>query len=258
MTRMVSPRVGGLCLVFFAMAAAVEASVSLSGTRLIFDGRYPEATLQVTNRGAGEVLIQTRLSDPRDDDDTPFDQRQALPFAVTPHLQRLAPGSRQTLRIFYQGEGMPNGRESLLHLYVTQVPRRIHGEAQLNIAIRQRINVFFRPTGLEGDPASTAETLRWSLSRSAPDAPILRVVNPTPYHVALQELYLDGVRVSESHLLEPGARYHWTLSATGSGLGLRFKALTDYGGQRVYCARLDTTTESKARLRESSHSQESC
>lgn len=248
--------ISAFCLLFFAAASVAQASVSLSGTRLVFDGRYPEATLQATNRGAHEVLIQTRLSDARDDDDTPFEQRQAVPFAVTPHLQRLAPGSRQTLRIFYQGEGMPVGRESLLHLYVTQVPRRTSGEAQLTIAIRQRINVFFRPAGLEGDPALTAETLRWSLSRSDPHGPTLQVINPTPYHAALQAVYLDGVRVTESQMLAPGARHYWPLS--DPGLGLRFKALTDYGGQRDYCARLDPATASNARLRESTQLQESC
>ena len=258
MTRMIGARVGALCLTFFAAACTAQASVSLSGTRLIFDGRYPEATLQVTNRGTREVLIQTRLSAAQDDDDTPAEQRRVLPFAVTPHLQRLAPGGRQTLRVFYQGQGMPDARESLLHLYVTQIPRRNQGEAQLSIAIRQRINVFFRPADLRGDPAVTPETLRWSITRTDSGGPALLVVNPTPYHAALQAVHVDGVRVAESQLLAPGARHRWPLPTPASGLRLRFKALTDYGGQRDYCATLDPATGINARLREPTQLKESC
>jgi P pilus assembly chaperone PapD len=241
-----------------AATGGAHASVALSGTRLIFDGRYREATLQATNRGMHDVLIQTWLSAPQDHDDTPPAQRRPLPFAVTPHLQRLTPGGRQTLRIFYQGAGMPEGQESLLHLYVLQVPPRSEGKNRLNIAVRQRINLFYRPPGLQGDPAKAAETLRWSFEASHAGGSLLSVTNPTAYHVALESVYLAGTRVAESLLLAPGAQHRWPIPALTAAPRLRFNALSDYGGQRAYCAVLDASAAVNARLTKAYQPQESC
>ncbi|RMO69670.1 Fimbral chaperone protein [Pseudomonas syringae pv. primulae] len=137
-----------LVVLLLASSVAAQGAISLSGTRLIFDGRYHEASIEVRNRGKAEALLQTWLSDARDDGDRLPAERRSLPFVVTPPLTRLAAGDRQVLRVLYQGAGMPQERESLLHLYVLEVPRRQNGVRQLNIAVRQRINVFYRPPGL--------------------------------------------------------------------------------------------------------------
>lgn len=248
-------------LVAWAFGTSAQAGVSLSGTRLIFDGRFHEASLQARNQGARDVLIQAWLSAPGDDDDTPRAQRTAVPFLVTPHLQRLAAGGKQTLRVMYQGVGMPEKRESLLHLYVMQVPQRREGANQLNIAVRQRINVFYRPPGLQGDPAMTAERLRWELAVSASGAAVLRVSNPTAYHASLQGVSIEGAPLSEFLLLTPGAQQDLPLSFAPGSLTVRhlaFKAMTDYGGLRNYCARLSGAGPFNARLLDNTYSQEQC
>lgn len=239
-------------------SAGAQASVALSGTRLIFDGKDREVGMQTTNRGAQDVLLQAVLSAAQDDDDTAPAQRRPVPFVVTPPLQRLAAGARQTLRIIYQGQGMPDGRESLLHLYVTQVPLRKAGVNQLNIAVRQRINLFYRPPGLQGDPALTAETLRWELATSATGASMLQVSNPTPYHASLQALTVDNHPISDYLLLAPGATQQWPVSTAAPARHLRFEALTDYGGPRGYCAPITADAAFNARLRDNSYSQEKC
>lgn len=256
MNRGLSRHACPLAIALCAAMSGAHASVALSGTRLIFDGRNREAAIEATNRGAHDVLIQTRLSAPEDDDDTPLAQRRALPFVITTHLQRLAPGGKQTLRVLYQGEGMPPDRESLVHLYVTHVPRRSEGVNQLNIAIRQRLNLFYRPPGLEGDPALAAETLRWSVS-SEPGTPTLQVSNPSRYHVSLQRLALDAGQVTESLLIAPGALHRWPLSSPISASRLSFQALTDYGAPRDYCVTLGTDVAT-ARLRDLTPFQDKC
>lgn len=217
-----------------------QGAVSLSGTRLIFDGRYNEATIEVSNRSNAETLIQAWLDAPRGDDQ-PADARAAdLPFALTPHLARLPAKGKQTLRLLYEGLGMPHDRESMLHLYVLEIPRRSPAVQQLSIAIRQRINVFYRPAGLTGDPADAAQTLLWQRGPSA--GATLSVRNPTPYHVSLQDLRINGIEVADQRLLAPFSDASLTLpdlGKKGTVTGrLSFKAMTDYGGQRDYCAPL--------------------
>lgn len=220
------------------ISGMAQGAVSLSGTRLIFDGRYNEATIEVSNRSNAETLIQAWLDAPREDAQ-PGDARAAdLPFALTPHLVRMPAKGRQTLRLLYEGIGMPRDRESMLHLYVLEIPRRSPAVQQLSIAIRQRINVFYRPAGLTGDPADAAQTLLWQRAPST-DA-TLSVRNPTPYHVSLQDLRLNGIEVADHRLLPPFSDASLTLPVLGvKGSvpeNLSFKAMTDYGGQRDYCA----------------------
>lgn len=235
-----------VCVVAAIFCADAQAVVTLGGTRLVFDGRFREVTIDVSNPGNAPVLIQAWLSDPRAEPPP-----EHLPFVLTPHLVQLKAQGRQTLRVLYQGVGMPVDRESLLHLYVLEVPRRSTAQQQLNIAVRQRINLFYRPEGLAGDPADAAQNLLWHWQ--AGEHGVLEVRNPSPFHVALQQLALNEIEIAEDLLLEPFAirslPVPHTLTAHSREGGLSFKALTDYGGQRDFCAPASASTPFNARLR---------
>jgi P pilus assembly chaperone PapD len=234
---------------FLLISLNVHAAVSLAGTRLIFDGRFQEVSIEARNRSANEVLLQAWLSDPQDTQGNPQTSGEGLPFVLAPHLSRLDGPGKQSLRVLYQGVGMTQERESLLHLYVLEIPRRVAGQNALSIAIRQRINLFYRPPGLGGDPAQTAELLRWTLSGVAAGRPMLRVSNPSLFHATLQTLRIDGVELNQDLLLAPGMSHEITLpSSLAAALRLSFSALTDYGGQRFYCAQVDAVAPFTARL----------
>lgn len=98
-----------LAVLLLMGSVGAQGAISLSGTRLVFDGQYQEASIEVRNRGDSEALFQAWLSDAQDDDDTPLVRRRTLPFVVTPPLSRLPGGGRQVLRVLYQGTGMPQG-----------------------------------------------------------------------------------------------------------------------------------------------------
>lgn len=224
------------CL-FAVISGTAQGAVSLSGTRLIFDGRYPEATIEVSNRGDAEALIQTWLEPPSEDDQSGDVRAADLPFALTPHLVRMPAKGKQTLRLLYEGVGLPQDRESMLHLFLLEIPRRSPAAQQLTIAIRQRINVFYRPTGLKGDPGDAAQALLWERAPSA--GATLFVRNPMPYHVTLLDLRLNGIEVADHRLLAPFSDASLALPGLDMAVAvpetLSFKAMTDYGGQRDYC-----------------------
>ncbi|QXI29502.1 fimbrial biogenesis chaperone [Pseudomonas vanderleydeniana] len=223
-----------------AVTAPVWATVSLSGTRLVFDGHFRDVSIEARNRGRQEVLLQAWLEGHEDN------RADHLPFVLTPPISRLAPEGRQALRLMYEGRGMPSGQESLLHLYVMEIPRAPSGDGRLSIAIRQRINVLFRPPGLSGDPALTPQRLRWVLERDASGVPRLKVENPTDFHAALLRLELADEHgrhlLGDDLLVPPGGRRELLLTSRALSAHpgwLRFNALTDYGGQRSYRARFD-------------------
>ncbi len=249
-----------LLAVLSLISVCAQGALSLTGTRLIFDGRYREVSLEMRNPGQEEVLVQAWLSDPSDDETSSVSPR-LLPFVVTPPLSRVGAGGRHDLRVLYQGAGMPDDRESLLHLSVLEIPRRESGNRQLTIALRQRINVFYRPVGLPGDPAESTERLNWTMTHNGTGMTQLQVSNPTAYHVSLESLSLEGVQVSDHLLLAPGARIELPVPASTQRSVLRrlaFKALTDYGGLRGYCVHLNGQASARARLLENHSPQESC
>jgi P pilus assembly chaperone PapD len=231
------------CAVAAVISEHAQGVVSLTGTRLVFDGRFHEASIEITNQDPTQALVQAWLTSARGQDD----RSEHLPFVVTPHLVQLPPQGRHMLRILYEGVGMPSDRESLLHLYVLQVPRRIEGRQQLNIAVRQRINVFYRPVGLSGDPADAAQALTWQWSQS--NRPALEVRNPTPFHVSLHNLSISGLALREDLMIAPFAQHRLPLPAgTPATPGpLSFTALTDYGGSRPFCAQPEPDAPFNAR-----------
>lgn len=244
-------RLSVVCLLIMLLSAPAHAVVALSGTRLVFDGRFREATLELSNPEAAQVLVQAWLT-PGTYADTPSTGALAdLPFVVTPHLATLSGQGRQRLRVLYEGVGMPLDRESLLHLYVLQVPRKHAARQQLSIAVRQRINVFYRPAHLQGDPADAAQALIWQRQADNPTRLVVR--NPTPFHVSLHEVTMAELPVLDHLLIEPFSRHVLALpeglNAWEASQALHFKALTDYGGQRDYCARSPFSQPFSARLR---------
>jgi P pilus assembly chaperone PapD len=229
-------------LMAILFSASVQGAVSLAGTRLIFDGRYREASIEVSNPGEKNVLLQAWLSDASAGATTPT----SLPFAVTTPLVHLPAKGRQSLRLLYEGVGMPTDRESLLHLYVLEIPQRHLAQQKLTLAIRQRINVFYRPLGLPGNPADSAALLTWQLDK--PGTGRLQIHNPTAFHVSLLDLRLDDTPLADYLLIEPGEKTSLQFTPGQRAGHLSFKALTDYGGQRSYCAPLEPDVMARARL----------
>ena len=160
-----------------------QASVVITGTRVIYSGDAREKTVQMTNKDAFPNVVQAWIdvNDPASTPDT-----AKAPFLVNPTVSRMAPGSGQTLRIIYTGSGLPQDRESLFHLNVLQIPPRNAAKADQNqmlLMLRNRLKLFYRPAGIAGSPEQLPEKLHFSLMRSGSGWNV-KVENPTGYHAS--------------------------------------------------------------------------
>ena len=95
----------GAALACALVASASHASISLSTTRVIFDGKNKESSVVVSNDGQ-DTLLQAWLDPLEDVADA------QLPFAITPPLAKVGAKQQQLLRVLYEGVGMPTDRES--------------------------------------------------------------------------------------------------------------------------------------------------
>ena len=223
------------------------AGISLSSTRLVFDGQHKEAGITVRNSGE-DVLIQSWV-------DTA--DASTVPFAVTPPLARVRDNEQQLLRVIYEGTGMPTDRESVVWLNVQEIPQASKTQNTLQLAVRQRIKVFFRPAGLNNNAYLAPTELAWQLAE-LDGRPVLKVSNPGVYHVSIADITLQAGAVSEhpfdSMMIAPGERKEFVLKQLKSTqpLQLKFSSINDYGAQDRYTAQLSNSAPTRAGLNKES------
>ncbi|MFJ2545726.1 molecular chaperone [Pseudomonas sp. NPDC087612] len=231
-----------LGLLGMLMAGQAMASISLSATRIVFDGNHKEANVTVRN-GNQDVLIQSWVDD--------SDAQRSVPFAVTPPLARVFAREQQLLRVLYEGAGMPADKESVVWLNVQEIPQAAAAANTLQLAVRQRIKIFFRPAGLPGNALMAPTELQWQLLRQNGKT-LLQVSNPSLYHVSMADIKLEAGKQSElaadSTMVAPGEVKTFPVKTLGSDNNVRlsFSSINDYGAQNQYTTTLSSGQASTA------------
>ncbi|MNH25590.1 Chaperone protein FimC precursor [compost metagenome] len=152
---------------------------------------------------------------------------EKAPFMVTPPLFRLDGGQQNVLRVVRAGGNLPSDKESLYWMNIKSIPSATKdaNKNTLQIAVKTRIKLIYRPQGLKGVPEESAEKLSWSRSGSN-----LTVTNPTPFYMNFQEVTVAGKEVKDVTYVAPGGTASFALPAGVSGGSVSWKLISDYGG----------------------------
>lgn len=233
-------RAAGTGLLAYCLAlASAHANVIIAGTRVVFPASEGEVTLRLTNENTSPALIEAWI-DAGDEHSTP--DKVNTPFLITPPLFRMEAHKDQSLRIIFSAgkQPMPTDRESLFWLNVLEIPPKPNGQEfagknYLQLAIRSRLKLFYRPAGLAGDANKAGAELSFKAA-PADKGYALVVHNPTPYYVTISQLTLesngqpfkvDGDMVapmSDLRLAVPGLTH-----APATGSAVQFDCINDYG-----------------------------
>ncbi|HFS8154867.1 long polar fimbrial chaperone LpfB [Enterobacter chengduensis] len=199
--------------------AAGAGGITVGGTRLIYDGGKKEASLSVTNSDTNPYLIQSWA-------ETQNGGTEKAPFIVTPPLFRLDGNQQNLLRIVRTDSTLPEDRESLYWLNVKSIPAgsKQEGANTLQIAVKTRIKLIYRPASLKDVPEDVAGSLSWSQSGSR-----LTVNNPTPFVMNFKQVRVGGHEVKDATYVLPKSEATFT-APTGSGGAVSWKLISDYGG----------------------------
>ena len=229
----ISRPVLGACVTVMMLACAVpsaQAALTLSGTRVVFESDKRSASLIVTNPGEQVFAVQTWVNTAEDDVTT------AVPFLPSPPLFRLNPGKEQQVQINGLPNNLPTDRESLFYFNVQEIPQAGVDQGNvLNIALRTRIKLFYRPSQLKDNPMSRLKDLEWSINQVNGKAQ-LQVYNPTPFHVSFIRIAIKesgrNIPVENAVMVAPLSRQTYVLKDAGAkpGLQVEFSAINDYGG----------------------------
>jgi len=122
-------------------------------------------------------------------------------------------------------------------LNVKEIPERAEEENVLQVAVRSRIKVFYRPAVLRGGDASQARSkLKWAVSTAAGGGAVLKIANPTPYNVTFTLLKVgEGKEEINPDMVPPLGELVVPLKSirAAQALRLRFTTINDYGGETV-------------------------
>ena len=224
---------GAALLIACVAFPAAQANVLVGGTRVILPAKEGEVTVRLTNDNDRPALVQAWI-DRGDAKATP--DTVDTPFLVTPPMFRMEPGRDQSLRILYTKEPLPADRESLFWLNVLEVPPKpadmeAASTNYLQLALRSRLKLFYRPQNLAGDPATAPEQLAFRAGAAGE----LVVSNPTPYYITLYKLTVaEGGRTfeAETGMVEPMGELRLRVAQMGkaaASAAVSYSAINDYG-----------------------------
>lgn len=212
-----------------SLVSRVDASVVVSGTRVIYPADARDVSVALTNAGDTPSLVQVWI-DRGDPDSTP--ESVEVPFLTTPPVTRINAHGGQAIRIAYLGEVAPVDHESVYWLNVLEVPANQAAPERnvLQLAYRTRIKLFYRPVGLAASPEQAAEQLYWELERG-PGRWTLVARNESPYSVSLRRVGLGNEEhqvTARGSLIPAQSSRRFSIEPLATSQGF-FDWINDYG-----------------------------
>ncbi|ELY6243763.1 molecular chaperone [Cronobacter universalis] len=198
---------------------AAQAGVIVGGTRVVYQGDKKEASVPVTNNDDINYLIQSWV-------DTDAPGAAKAPFMVTPPLFRLDAHQDNTLRVVRTGGSLPEDRESLYWLNIKSIPSadKKEGVNSLQIAVKTRIKLMYRPASVSGKPDDVANRLKWRTEGNT-----LVVENPTPFYMNFNSVSINGNKVDDINFAVPKGESRFPLAKGVKHGTLSWNIINDFG-----------------------------
>lgn len=219
-------------------SAPVLAGIVIQGSRVVYPAQEREVSVKMTNVGEQPSLVQAWVD--KGNEKLTADKADG-PFLITPPITRVEARKGQTLRLVYTGDdAAAKKQETVFWLNVLDVPPMPKDQEAnfLQVAVRSRLKIFYRPAGLPGNPNQAAESLNWSVVQTSSGYAV-RARNTGAFHVSLATVQLVSggrsydVRKDDLKMVAPGSEVEFPLpgltSQPGAGAKVDFQWVTDYG-----------------------------
>ncbi|WP_100160252.1 fimbrial biogenesis chaperone [Proteus columbae] len=192
-------------LIVFLMAlilpTSVFSNIIINGTRVIYYEGTDSVNLQLTNNGDLASLVQSWIDD-GDINSTPEDANS--PFYLYPPIVKIAGRQGQTLRIKNSDEKLSGNVEQVYYLNILDIPENaeaLKGKSYLQLAMKTRIKVFYRPKDLTDKPELVNEKITYQLNGDK-----VLVKNNSQYHFTIASISTQGtprITLVDSEMIPP-------------------------------------------------------
>ncbi|HDZ8912416.1 TPA: fimbria/pilus periplasmic chaperone [Aeromonas hydrophila] len=208
-------------ILFFSTSSTIVSAggVSLGATRVVYNSEEKEAKLTVINSDSrSNFLVQSWVED--------GSGNKIKAFIITPPLFLLRSDKESSLRIIYAGDKLPDDRESLFWINVKVIPSiddSYGNKNTMQIAIQNRIKLFYRPNSINKYDENLADRLKFKLSKGR-----ITVSNPTPYYITLVNVKSEVGKSVSNHIIPPLADFELSKDL-GTSNELSYQTVNDYG-----------------------------
>lgn len=209
-----------LAFILLALFSASSFSaVQIESSRVIYSGEYKSASLTLHNASEKNYIVQTWLDEDAD--------KPGKEMVVTPPVLKVKPDQSAVLRFIYSGKGLPTDRESLYWINVQEIPPRASEPNVMQLAIRTRLKLFYRPAGLNARLEDQMSHLTF-----VKNAGNLVVKNNGPLHISLSQLIIQPPQSQllklTAPMISPFSSETITFPKGSRIVGLTY--INDYGG----------------------------
>ncbi|MES4612604.1 MAG: fimbrial biogenesis chaperone [Ewingella sp.] len=204
------------------ITTSVQAGIVIGGTRLIYEGNKKEASITVNNPDKVPFLIQSWV-----DGELVSGQNKAekAPFLATPPLFRLDAERQNVLRVVRAGGNLPEDRESIFWMNIKSIPYAEKRENTLQIAVKTRIKLIYRPAGIETTPEDAVKNLTWKRTGNS-----VQITNSSAHYFTFFNVKINGAEIKDVPMVAPYSNASFTLPNNISGNTLSWQYINDYGG----------------------------
>lgn len=209
-----------LITLFLALCATQAfGAIQVESSRVIYLGEYKSASLNVHNAAKKNYIVQTWL------DDDASNRNKVM--VVTPPLLKLLPDQSAVLRFIYSGTGLPTDRESVIWINVQEIPPRASEPNVMQLAVRTRLKLFYRPASLKTTLQSEVDKLKIEKNSDT-----LVVNNNGPLHISLSQLIVRNAQGLQKKIsapmISPFSSQTLNFSKGSKIVGLTY--INDHGG----------------------------
>lgn len=156
------------------------ANIVINGTRVIYTEKNKEVIVQLINNGNSPALVQSWIDD-GNINSTP--ETAQSPFSLSPPVVKVSPYNGQLLRIKKKQISLPDNRESVFYLNVLDIPPtpdNLKGMNTVQLAIKSRIKLFYRPKGLAGSMEDAINNIKLNVGKNG-----IKIINNSPFHITI-------------------------------------------------------------------------
>lgn len=203
----------------------VQAGVVIGSTRVIYPAEKKAVSLTVMNdKTSGVYLVQSWIESNV--------KGNSSPFIITPPLFRINSGEDNLLRIVFVGGQLPQDRESVFWINVKSIPAiddSAEAENTLQMVMRSRIKLFYRPADLPSTPE-----MSWKNLDIHQEGDQLIIKNTGAYYVSLYSLTIDGKEYNDVSMVPPKSQIVLIAKKVSQ---VTWRAINDYGAitPAVHC-----------------------
>ncbi|NNH27085.1 fimbrial biogenesis chaperone [Acinetobacter terrestris] len=219
-----NPSILALVLTSISFATSSHAAVQAMASRVIYNSENKAATLSLKNNSTKPYIVQTWL-EPGEDKTAPA----KVAFIVTPPLIKIESQKESILRFIYSGSGLPTDRESQVWINIQEIPPKPENENTLQLAVRSKIKLFYRPQQIEADLPAAVKKLQWYVENGT-----LKLKNNSPLFITIGDLKLGNnsasIRNMNQDMVPPYQTIDVLANVSKDVKSIQYTYINDYGG----------------------------